>query len=41
MSLVHRHCHPAIVEELSAAVGEALSFGLPNPYEPGRAERLV
>jgi glutamate-1-semialdehyde 2,1-aminomutase len=41
MALVHGHCHPAIVEELSAAVGEGLSFGLPNPYELEHADRLV
>jgi glutamate-1-semialdehyde 2,1-aminomutase len=41
MALIHGHCHPAIVEELSAAAGEGLSFGLPNPYELEHAERLV
>lgn len=41
MALIHGHCHPAIVEELSAAVGEGLSFGMPNPYELQHAERLV
>src|SRR5262245_29259318 len=41
MALIHGHCHPAIVEELSTAVGEGLSFGLPNPYELEHAERLV
>jgi glutamate-1-semialdehyde 2,1-aminomutase len=41
MSLVHGHCHPAIVEELSTAAGEGLSFGLPNPYELEHAERIV
>lgn len=41
MSLVHGHCHPAIVEELSAAAGEGLSFGLPNPHELEHAARIV
>src|SRR4051794_38076100 len=41
MALIHGHCHPAIVEELSTAVGEGLSFGLPNPYELEHAERLI
>lgn len=41
MALIHGHCHPAIVEELSAAAREGLSFGLPNPYELEHAERIV
>ncbi len=41
MALIHGHCHPAIVEELSAAAGEGLSFGLPNPHELEHAERIV
>ena len=41
MALIHGHCHPAIVDELSIAIGEGLSFGLPNPYELEHAERLV
>lgn len=41
MALIHGHCHPAIVEELSAAAGEGLSFGLPNPHELEHAKRIV
>jgi glutamate-1-semialdehyde 2,1-aminomutase len=41
MSLIHGHCHPAIVEELATAAGEGLSFGLPNPWELEHAARIV
>lgn len=41
MSLIHGHCHPAIVEELRNATGEGLSFGLPNSWELEHAARLV
>lgn len=41
MSLIHGHCHPAIVNELVTAAAEGLSFGLPNPWELEHASRLV
>jgi glutamate-1-semialdehyde 2,1-aminomutase len=41
MSLIHGHCHPAIVEELATAATEGLSFGLPNPWELEHAARIV